>query len=233
MNYLALFLGILVVILIIFLIRMYMQKGSSYAVDLNNSPVSSISYDTLSNPTSANYNYTVWIYVNSWNNSQQKWLLSRPGSNSNNTDPTLNNFTLWLENEKPILNCCYYPSDSSTPVPLTIRITDSFPIQTWTSVCVSLDGQIVDVYMNGQLVVSQKLPYLPVISTSADIDLGSEFPSDIYLASVTFDPHAIDPQTAWNNYLKGSGVSSGASSDVHMSLLISKNNVTTGDYTLF
>ena len=110
-------------------------------------------------------------------------------------------------------------------------ITNNFPIQKWTYVIVSVDNQIIDTYLDGKLVSSTKLTYVPIVS-QGDINIGQGNPQDIYLASINFWPTPMDPQTAWNYYLQGNGLSN-ISSGTNIQLSLLQNNITQKTFSLY
>jgi len=97
----------------------------------------------------------------------------------------------------------------------SIPITTNLPIQTWTYVLLSVStnaGNYADCYLNGKLVVSQKLQYVPanlggVTALNYKNNFGySTGPIyDIYLNKVFWLGSPIDPQTAWTYYNEGNG----------------------------
>jgi hypothetical protein len=90
----------------------------------------------------------------------------------------------------------------------TLTVSNNFPIQTWVHVIVSVDNNYIDVYMNGKLVKSIQAS-LEAPSTGASIVYGL---NKAYLAKFVRNTSPIDPQTAWNNYTVGNGVSGSMSS---------------------
>ena len=83
MNYVVIILGIIIVFLLYY-IYIWMNSAttlqSSASLLDSNPPITS-----LKNPTNLNYAYGIWLYVNTWDNSIQKNIISRS-----------NNFTLYL-----------------------------------------------------------------------------------------------------------------------------------------
>jgi hypothetical protein len=135
----------------------------------------------------------VWLYVNSWNNSSTKTIFGRT-----------NNIRLYLEQNTPTLKCDITTTSNQNE---TIIITDNYPLQKWVYIIVSVDGRIVDCYINGKLVKSQKLSNdttQPGDAVASPIVMGN---FDATLANLTRTITPMDPQTAWNNYNKGNGMS--------------------------
>jgi hypothetical protein len=183
-------------------------------LNLNNSN-SSIQYANITSPASTQYTYNLWVFVNTWNNTTTKTLFQR-GSD----------FKLYLGDTSPTLNC-YIASSTSTPNS-AIQITDNFPVQKWVFVTVSVNNQIVDFYLDGKLVKSNKLPQFPSISSS-DITFGI---FDAFISLFTRVPKAADPLTVWNSYMGGNGTSSSFSA-YGLKMGILKDEVLQGSYRLF
>jgi len=223
MNIVVIILGIVVIILIYYLYTTYFTtspKLSAY-VDLKVS-TSPISNTSLVKSTSTRYAYGMWVYVNSYNTPTLKTLISRTIKSGQNTTT---DFSLQIKGTTPTLQYIIGPETAST------QVTDNFPIQKWTYVIISVDNNIVDVYLDGKLVQSRQLSYTPTVST-ADITIGDSSKPDIFLASLTRWPNPMDPQTAWNYYLQGTGVST-SSTGSNLKLSILQDNITQRTYSLY
>lgn len=193
MDYTVIILGIIIVFLIYYLYVNYIGalKTMVKSVDLN---VSQPNITTIDKPVNLNYSYGLWLYVNSWNNNSEKLIFGRS-----------NNIKLYLDTTTPTLKCDITKSAGVE----TIIVTDNFPLQKWVYVIISVDGRIIDCYINGKLVKSQKLSgdtKTPGDSATAPIILGK---FDALLANFSRTITPMDPQTAWNNYNKGNGISGG------------------------
>jgi len=231
MNITLIILGIVLIILV-YVLYTYSTSGSgsslttTASLKATNPPITSIN-----SPTSVNYAYGIWIYVNTWDNNVKKIIFSRN-----------NNISVYLDTMTPSLKCDITMSNSSVQ---TILITDNFPIQKWVYIIVSVDNQIVDAYLDGKLVKSQRV-YVPATARSPElmpmtppdlstpIILGSN-PFDAVVSKFNRWTSPMDPQTAWNNYLSGNGSTSYASSlsSFNANLSILKDNVIYSKFSLF
>lgn len=217
MNPVVIFLGIVVVLLLWYLYTYYLTANSlsNGQVNLNNGTVA-IPAKNLANPGSANFSYGVWVYVNSWNNQVTKTIISR------------GDFNIKLGASQPTLQCQLPTSPTST-----VTVTNSFPIQKWVYIVVSVDGTTMDAYLDGKLVLSKQLINPTVSNTTADLKLGDATNNpDIYLTKVNWWPTAMNPQLAWNYYLQGNGLSS-SSSNYNVKLEVLQDNVQQKQFTLF
>ena len=174
----------------------------------------------MKNKTSTRYSYSLWIYVNSWSNRNTKSIITR-GSD----------FNLSLDANNPVLS--FTLESDSVISPATEKktiITQNFPLQKWTYVIISVDNQIIDVYIDGKLLMSKKITYLPKVSTN-DIRIGDDYRSDIFLTSVTHTAAPMDPETAWNNYTRGNGLNNDYNVNLRLSVL--QDNIEQGKVSLF
>ena len=192
-------------------------------------------------PKAVNVSYAVWVYVNSWNNTQ-KIIFSRNGD-----------VGLYLDNNTPTLYCDVAVAPSAnvtgdntinmkdnvigaktggTFASRTITVSNNFPIQKWVYVIISMDGTgFTDVYLDGKLVKSIKMdirPNLPDEKTA--ITLGGGQPFDAYLSKFVRYLYTMDPQTAWNLYLYGNGT---GLSQYNVDIAVTKNGVVQSDMKIF
>jgi hypothetical protein len=140
MNVSAIIILILIVVLIFILYRYYSNTASTLqtTASLNGGALPAIPISDT--PTSARYAYSIWVYVNTWDNQCDKVLFSRNG-----------NLLLSLDTAQPTLRCNVVMQDATTQ---SVKLTDNFPIQKWVNIIVSFDGQFFDGYLNGKLVTS-------------------------------------------------------------------------------
>jgi hypothetical protein len=116
------------------------------------------------------------------------------------------------------------------------NITTTFPFQKWTQVVISVDGPMVDTYLDGKLVNTYNIPGTEMYNpdNSSSIKAGNAFTYG-QMKLFTYYPDAINPQAVWNKYASNSSFSGlgqyfGAY-NVDMSLL--RNNETVYDISLF
>jgi hypothetical protein len=162
--------------------------NTSVLYNLNNStPV--INSADLTNPKSQSFSYSTWIFVNSWNNTIAKNVLT----NSSGL------IRLDLGTTTPTLTTQIGTNDK-------IYITQNFPIQKWVYVVVSVDSQTVDCYLDGKLLTSTKLNNLPAITDSYTVSFGN---FDAYVTGFKYESKPLNPQQVWSNYMKGNGYTGG------------------------
>lgn len=204
MNVTVIALGVVVIVLLYFLFKMFYNQVAGVDKKNLNDGSTTIDKSKINNNKSTRYNYSTWVYVNSWTSSE-KTLIQKSSD-----------FRLYLDDASPNLKCTIATSPASEPA---ITITDNFPVQKWVYVIVSVDNQIVDFYLDGKLVLSKKLTNRLTTPTDSNITLGQDSNKpDIYLVSPKRDPTPMDPQTAWTNYLMGNGMGT-TNSNIKMSYL--------------
>lgn len=222
MNPIAILLGIVVIILI-YILYLYMNPVAS-TLNSSASLLSSVPPITsLNNPGSLRCAYGVWVYVNSWDANATKTIFSRD-----------KNVRLYLDKSSPTLYLEVTNGDSTKQ---TVKITDSFALQKWVYVIISMDNQFVDTYIDGKLILSKKLDKLPSQpssdATANPVILGGT-PWDASVAKFIRWTTPVDPQTAWSYYLSGNGSSMTKSwSSYGANLSILKDNVLSSKITLF
>lgn len=231
MNPITLFILIVVLLILIYILYYYFFSTTTYinssVLNLNTVVVP---YTKLASPANVRYAFGVWVYVN--NLGPNNTILSRPSSSTYAT--AANNFKLYLDATTPTLYCYIQNSDATKTQPTAI--TNNFPIQRWCFIVVSVDGQFIDYYLNGKLIKSEKKS--TILATPPDgntpLYLGNTpfLPFDAYLGRVIRWSSPVDPQTAWDTYLSGNGVSSSVT-PYHANLSIMKDHVTTSTYKLW
>ena len=252
MNYTFIILGVILVIVLYLLYTVLMKPTSviSSKSYLQSIPPP-VDLSTLTNATSMNYYYSLWIYVNNLN--------TLPSSANNKI---VNKLPDVLKN-KTIANNIFYVADSSntnvflsldvgtntaltTSLLLTqpalnpptqlieFQVTPSFPLQRWELVIISVNQNYLDLYLDGKLAKSVNLmvnPNIPSVNINnpASIYFGN---GDVYIAGFKRISNSMDPQTAWNMYLSGSGQDT-YTNNYGLSMTLSHNNMPQSTLTLF
>jgi len=216
---------IVAILVLLYVLYAYFTDSSSELVPTASllTPVPAIS--NISGPKNTRYAHSVWIYVNTWDNNTDKVIFSRA-----------DNLKLYLDKTSPVLKLDVTMNDTTSSTE-TMIITNNFPLQKWVNVTISMDNQFADAYIDGKLVRSQRFFKKTADNNSAipAIPPGKEIP--VYLGNTggNFDAYAtkfkrwttpIDPETAWDIYMKGNGSSKMASAlnDIGIDLSILQNN---------
>jgi len=221
MNSLVIILGILIIVLI-YLLYVYLTSTASTITSSADFTKAIPSITSFASPTNLSHGFGLWLYVQNWDPSVDKTILFRS-----------ENFKLYLDKQSPTLNCEVTLSDSTAAAPdkKTVMITNNFPLQKWVGIIISFDNQYLDCYLDGKLVISYQLvnvknnnaisPKQPLDSItsplylgnsavtpfrpSTDGSTGSGWSANALLLTRWTSP--VDPQTAWDWYMKGNGQS--------------------------
>ena len=233
MNYWLIILGIIIVILIYILFTFFYATPRLISkADMNNQiPV--IKNNSLENAGSQSYTYNLWISLNALpaTSTSCNYIFNmRP----DNAAPS---FILYFDtNNKPrlsialgegtIISNVFSPATGASSKNNQL-ITDNFPLQTWVFLSISVEsGNIVDCYINGKLVKS--FYTTNVVTPGGDINFGI---LNANIAQFSRLPNASDPQTVWNEYLKGNGIANSKSYGMNMAL--TQNNIARNTWVIF
>jgi len=126
-------------------------------IDLTQLPVV-VKSTSITNPYSANYTIGVWIYVTNFTSSNIIGAFLMYGKADNR-------FFLEMDPDTPDLYCNIRTTKSTTgtsPTPIYQRIkinntSESFPVQSWTYVTVSVSSTFIECYINGRFVSATKV----------------------------------------------------------------------------
>lgn len=192
MNLLLVSLGVLI-ILLIYILYVYFTSQESTLTKEGNLKTGLPYVTSIDSPTNTRYSYGIWIYVNTWDPNVEKTIFKRD-----------NSLHVYLDQTAPILKCSMTMSDETEE---EIIVTDNFPLQKWSCVIVSVDNQFMDIYLDGKLVKSQRFfkpdsSVMPKTPNDSDPIIFGSF--DAYIKDFKRWTEPMDPQTAWNEYLKGS-----------------------------
>jgi hypothetical protein len=149
------------------------------------------------------FNYSMWVYVNSWpasSGSSYNNLLSMVSGTTPYCALVLNK----VSGSSPQLEV-WYKSTNASPTTQKLSVTKHFPIQKWCYVVVNVsDSKTCDIYLDGKLVSSQQISYSPPQNQETDgsvqIILGDPSNPDIYLGNVLRDTSYASPEKVWKTY---------------------------------
>ena len=197
MNYTLIVLGIVVAILI-YVLYLYFSDDSQEVTDYHDLSKSAmiIQQKDLKNQNSARYAYGIWVYVNSWNSTGEKVIFTR-GSNA-----PANSLKVSLNEQTPTLKVTLYDTGAE---PHEVFVTNNFPIQKWVYLVVSVDGTLVDTYLDGKLVKSHQVTPNTGYTLAVPGGILTSGQFNAYAARFKRWTHPINPQTVYDEYMKGNG----------------------------
>ena len=215
---------IVTILVLLYVLYAYFTDSSTELVQTASLLTTVPAVEKIDRPANTRYGHSVWIYVNTWDNNANKTIISRD-----------NNFKVYLDRSSPILKLDVHMNDDSDE---TMVITNNFPLQKWVNISISMDNQFADAYIDGKLVRSQRFykqidensgvtPKMPP-GKEVKLHLGNKEVAkfDAYATLLKRWTSPIDPETAWDNYMKGNGSSKMASAlnDIGVDLSILQNN---------
>ena len=238
----------LIVILLLFIYFLYYWVYSTKkvltnaVVNLSSPAITALS--DLKEPGNTRYAYGAWVFVNDLSTTASNVIFYRK-----------DNICVYFEKNSALLKC----SIDGTGATAT-TITDTFPLQRWVHILVSVDGQYIDYYLNGKLIKSEKKTYIPktpagygsdkttvtnpvYLGNSGIAVIGSGNNKDniyptspnsagynAFLTKFTRWTNPLDPQSVWNEYTSGNG---GAYFPYSVRLDLLKNNNVESTYQMW
>jgi len=237
-TFLIIFLVLVIIVAIYIAIQYYNPSyllSDSTSLNINVPKPSSIQpkieAGAIDNPGSSRYFYEGWIYINSNMPVQTENVLF---NRSNNFIVTLLGSTLNVfvnadsTNGVGASSGVFDPSPKSPPPPSSSNLTplisvNNFPFQKWAQLVINVDGNTVDLYIDGKFVQSKTSESMLTTNTTDPITYGNQYTSGS-ITRFRRPAVSINPQGVWNSYMNGSGQNTSISSS-HLNLQVTKNNV--------
>jgi hypothetical protein len=229
MNYLVIFILIAIILLSWYVLYTYFISNVTTLATLVNltNPNAPITGTNIQTPNTVHYSIGVWIYVNSWGTGTKNiFSIIDMGSQKTLFDLVLGSTNLTLSADISVAGTLQ-----------NTIITNNFPVQKWVYVTISVDGSILDAYLDGKLVLSTILKDArgntmnSDVSNTPQINFGNGY--DIYLSKFQRWTTASDPQTVWSNYYAGNGQNNSLTGSVGANLNITSNNIPQRSIKLF
>jgi hypothetical protein len=228
MNYTIILLSVAVVVLIYILTKVFKKSSKiSDKVSLKNGEM--IPVANIDKPTSYRYAYGIWIYVNSWSSNV---ALKNTYPENNNIFNRGDQIQLYLDQTRPTLK--FYVKTNATNSIIPITVTENFPIQKWVYFLANVDGQYIDLYLNGKLIKSVKSEGITIQpSASEGIKIGGAL--DGFAAKFKHWSNPLTPKDVWSNYMNGNGGNSmsKAVSSYGVDVALVKDNIEQKSIRLF
>lgn len=226
MNYTLIIIGFIVVVGLYMLYKYLTNKTlTSGIVQLNNPTAYTYTYDKLQNPTSKIYSFAGWMFLTGQTGSTGGYIMQR-------TDPTTGiNIGLFVNGTTLSL----YGGQQTAPL---FTITNQIPLQKWIYVVVNVNGDLVEVYLNGKIV--KTVQFTPGTLTThfnatAPLIIGNTSIQG-YLTQFILASQLLDASTVWKNYLSGNGLSNQLLSyfmPYNINMTVSKDDVLQRQFSIF
>jgi hypothetical protein len=217
MNLLTIFVLVLIIVLI-YAVYQIMTKSTTKVSGFSDAS-KSLSVPCSKFGANANFGYSTWIYIDSWQNTVippanppaanaaiffKKNILSRV------KDGTTALFNLYLDNAQNDLKLLI----NGTPTPCTIK---NIKLQKWVNITISVYGNTVDMYLDGKLVRTCVLTTVPTaLATSDTLYVGGGYQTQTstwsvlpdgdlrgYISNVVYKSDYFTPEEAWTIYSAG------------------------------
>jgi hypothetical protein len=253
MSPLTIVITIAIIVLLIILIK-YLLTDPYTIQNLQSGKTSSkIQASTLATNGSgvppSNFAYSIWFYINDWNYryGEPKVIFGRMGGLSDASggaiqgvggiDPCPAVVLGATQNNLLVALGCYPGADQQPTSPQGNTVVHTcgignIPIQRWVNLVISVYGRTMDLYIDGKLVRTCLLPGVANVNNNANIFVTPAGGFDGWTSKLQFFPNSINPQDAWNIYVKGYNNSwfSGNPYQVQVSLI--ENGTTQSSITI-
>ena len=197
MNSHKIILGVVIVILIYLLYLYFFGNSATVLEGMHDATVESVIPASSLAPAvgSANYTYSIWIFVANWNAGAQKVIFERPGDDSGTYAPKMA-FAADLNN----IDITLATYDPSKPIMCQV---ENVPLQSWTNIIMTINGQALDLYLDGKLVRTCLMSGIPKPS-SQSLTLtpnGRSFQG--YTSNFRYINSNVNPREAYAIYKEG------------------------------
>ena len=235
MNTIIIVLGVILLVVIFYLIFQDWFSGKTKLTQQQSlmETITSIPSTDLSVPDATRFTYSIWVYVNSWNTTVDKLIFGREKEIALYLDKDTATLKLQFNQKVGAPLTTNYTSTSTTS-PEVIDVTNNFPLQKWVCVLVSVDNNIIDVYLDGKMIKSVYVnDNMPLNARATPIVFGSGW--DAYISKFERQIKPTDPKSAWDKYMEGNGGStlSNALGNMNINVSVLKDNVETTTFSLF
>ena len=218
MNYLLILFAILILIVLYITYRyMYPDKSKvSGKMYLPKNKNAQIAISHLENPISPIYTFQFWIMVNKYpgteySNEEFKYSgIATGGTSGNalgnilytatgNNSMIFNSIDLYKDGTLTFFNGKRGNTNKFKP---SVVSPSPIPLNKWTYIIISVNNNLVDLYINGKIVQSINAKPTDVfdIPNNAIIRFGNQL--DASITGIARTASAMDTNTAWNQYMR-------------------------------
>ncbi len=231
---------VIIILLLILLLRYIMTDvntltGMNSAQTMQQIDPSNLATSEIS-ANSSNFTYSIWFYIDDWNYryGESKVIFGRMAKDTDVDEPCPVVTLSPMENNI-VVSLAVYPgsvddSKKGTTFILHTCGISNIPIQKWCNLLISAYGRTLDIYLDGKLVRTCVLPGVAKIDATSSVYVTPAGGFSGWTSKFQYWPDATDPQTAWNIYQTGYGVSFLASIfgryNIKLSLMSGENEQT-------
>lgn len=206
MSFQTILLGVIVVV-ILYLVYVYVfadNTNKSLSLSNNGKNKKIIKASALpGNPSSIDFTFSIWIYVDSWQYqySKPKVIFRRSNSTSNTLSPSV--ALAPSTNDLDISMTTF--ADNNAAGNVDSWSIQNIPIQKWCNIIIATNNRTVDTYIDGKLVNTNVLSGVPKMDKDADIELTPEKGFSGATAKFRYFSRTISPREAYEIYREGPG----------------------------
>lgn len=214
MNLLTIIILVIIIIICLsFTIAFFMPDTLIRKAEPLNKP-QTFAKSTLDQPASPRYYYEAWVYI-SQNTPADKtnvifnrgtdFVVSLYGTTLSIYSSGANasgNYAVDASGRFTCPTAANGKDDRSPNCGSVMDVTNAFPFQKWVYLVIAVDGQKIDVYLDG-LIVKSVNNFTNSPGTS-DLTVGNQYTIG-RIGMFKRNPSAINPQTVWTYYLRGNG----------------------------
>lgn len=214
MGALTIVFTVLIIIMFFRLLEYLMSDQNTLQYLQNGKTASTIAATSLATNdvgvSSSNFAYSSWFFVNDWNYKygEPKVIFGRMSAPSEidkgsipgiaGTGPCPVVVLGEVENNISVYITCF-----PTTAPIFSCGVSNIPIQKWVNLIVSVYGRTMDLYIDGKLVRTCLLPGIANVNNDADVQVTPAGGFDGWTSKIQYFPNSINPQDAWDIYIKG------------------------------
>jgi len=200
MNFVFIILGV-IVILLLYAVYTFAYPSKTAVTNANYlfNGVKQVPFTNLETPTSTKYSIELWIYANDVKNASANHNTAGIAGNPNGCifEVQTNSTSIYHLDLFNNADLGFYNTGSNTP---TIVI-NNFPLQKWCYVVISVNKNLVDMYLDGKLIKSIKSRNSGSFPTEdSAIHFGR---GNVYISGMNRITRTTDMNTALKNYLNG------------------------------
>lgn len=196
------------ILLVVVIYLVYKLMFGSKEKSLSDSIVSAKKSQTISseelpiNKKTSNYTYSLWVYVNNWDDGygNEKPILERISSNGE-VAPGI--YLAPITNDIIIKSALENGGEGTQQEHLCTLA--NVPLQKWMHLVVSLNTRALDVYLDGKLVRTCMLEGVAASNTNSNLRITANGGFDGYTGSIKYIPDRVNPQQAYELYKQGPG----------------------------
>ena len=228
-------LKVLVLLLVIYVVINLFSKPSKLISMSKGNEEQTISAAKLKNSTNSyDYTYSMWFYVDDWNYKfgQDKILWERQDEEGK-AGPSVSLGK--MQNDITISMACY-PTTSNPQLQDNLHtcVVKNFPLQKWVNLIISLQGQTLDVYIDGKLQKTCVLEGVVKVNKEEDVKVTPAGGFSGWTSNFQYWDKASNPQEAYNIYRKGygGGVLGNAFNKYKLRVQVLKDNDVAGGFEI-